>query len=91
MHRGADGTVGERHRVDPRLAADAVQVLHRVGADLVPLADQDHPEAAVVLVLLGEGARELEVAGLEEHERQPGAGQQDGAEREERQRRHTPL
>ena len=91
VHHRADRAVGQRHRVDPRLAADAVQVLHRVGADLVALADEQHPEPAVVLVELGEGAREHQVAGLEQLQREPGSGQERGAQREERQRRHTSL
>jgi hypothetical protein len=68
-----------------------VQVLHRVGAHLVTLANEVDPEPPVVLVALGQGPRELEVAGLEELQRQPAAREQHGAEREERERRHTPL
>ena len=91
VHDRAGRTLGQGHRVDPGLAADAVQVLHRVGADLVTLADEGDPEPPVVLLALGEGARQHEVARLEQLQRQAGPGQQGGAEREERERRHTPL
>ena len=83
------GPLGQRHRVDPRLAADAVEGLHGVGADLVALADERDPEPPVVVLALGEDAGQHEVSRLEQLQRQAGAGQQRGAEREERERRHT--
>ena len=84
VHDRAAGPLDQRHRVDPRLAADAVQGLHGVGPDLVALADERDPEPPVVVLALGEGARQHEVARFEQLQRQAGAGQQRGAEREER-------
>ena len=91
VHHRADRGLGQRHGVDPRLTAHPVEVTGGVSADLVALADQHDAEGALVLVLLGQHASEVEVAGLEELQRQPSTGQQSRAEREERQRRHASL
>jgi hypothetical protein len=69
-------------------APDLVQVADRVGTDLMALSDRDDPE----LGHLHRGeqvAEQLDVARLEELQRQHRTGHQDGAEREQREPGHA--
>lgn len=82
-------TVSDRGGVrQPGQAAHLVQVVHRVGPDLVALADR-HDAELRYLQGVHQVAEQLEVARLEDLERQRGARHQDRAERKERDPRHV--
>ncbi len=58
------------------------------GADLVPAAQRDHAEDAVGSRLIEQPSQQLQVAGLEQRQRQVTAWQQNGAERKQRECHH---